>query len=432
MIEVESVLPGGTAARHGIQPGDRLLSINGQEIRDSIDFHFLAADDRLALVLKRKDGSLRRIRMTKDPDDTLGIAFPPLTVRRCRNKCLFCFVDQMPSGCRPSLSVKDDDYRASFLFGNYITLGNLRDGDWERIFSQRLSPLYVSVHATQPGLRRSILNNQNAPDIMDGLRRLADGGIGIHTQIVLCPGINDGQFLVRTVNDLATLAPAVRSIAVVPVGLTKHRKGLFPLRRYSTGGARAVVETLLKMGSGFRRRFGTRLVFPSDEFFIQADQPFPPARFYEDFPQIENGVGMVADFLRGVRRTRLPARIEPVRATIVTGRSFAPILTGTLSRLRAVEGLSVRVLPVRNDLFGPSVTVAGLLSGRDIIRTIRGKRLGDVLLLPANALKDDGRTFIDDRTVQDIERSVAVPVQPVLNFRDVVSALRSFGRKRGQ
>lgn len=425
MLEISSVHPGGTAFRRGIVPGDRLLSINGCEVRDSIDFQYLASDERLNLLLERRDGSRRRLRISKLPDDTLGIEFPPFPVRRCRNRCLFCFVDQMPPGCRRSLSVKDDDYRASFLFGNYITLTNLRDEDWERIFSQRLSPLYISVHATEPGLRAELLNNDRARGILASLRRLADGGIRMHTQIVLCPGINDGVHLERTVRDLAALAPAVLSIAAVPVGLTAWRNGLAPLRTYRRAEARRVLDLLSGLGREFRRKLGTRLVYPADELVITAGAPVPAPAFYEDFPQIENGVGMVAAFLQDARRARLPRRISPpLRVTALTGRSFAPYLREACRRLANVEGLSLRVRAVPNGLFGPKVTVAGLLSGRDILRAVKDRRLGDLLLLPANALKDGEDLFIDDRTLDEVRAAAGIPVRVVGSFSDMVQAIR--------
>jgi len=338
----------------------------------------------------------------------------------------------MPPGCRRSLYVRDEDYRASFLFGNYITLGNLKEDDWERIFDQRLSPLYVSVHATDPVLRRTLLNNPHAPDVLEGLRRLARGGISVHTQIVLCPGLNDGEQLIRTVNDLAALAPAVLSIAAVPVGLTKYRKGLPPLRRFRPSEARRTVHMLESLGAGFRRRLGTRLVFPSDELYIRAGLPLPSVRFYEDLPQIENGVGMVSDFLARAGRVRVPRRMAPVRPTVVTGRSLAPVLRTVMRRLRSIPGVSLRMVMVTNRLFGPTVTVAGLLAGKDIIGALRGRRPDDVVLVPANAFREGMPVFIDDISLDEVERAAGSPVRPVLSFRDLVQELVSAGGRRKQ
>lgn len=424
MLEITRVQPGSTAARYGLKSGDRLISVNGWEVHDSIDFLFHASEERLSLVITSKQGVSRTLRVVKDPDDTLGVEFPPLTIRRCRNKCIFCFVDQLPPGCRGSLYVKDDDYRASFLYGNYITLGNLREDDWERIFTQRLSPLYVSVHATEPGLRASLMRNKNAPDIMASMKRLAAGGIRMHTQIVLTPGINDGRHLLKTIDDIAGLFPAVLSIAVVPVGITGHRKGLFPLRPFKPREALQVVKTIHSIAGRFKRQLGTRLVYPSDEFHIKARLPFPPLSSYEDLPQIENGVGMVASFLHEARRTRIPKRVRPITMTAVTGVSFSPILRAALKRLKRSAGVSVRVVTARNTLFGPPVTVSGLLSGRDILTAVQGKRLGSLLLIPSNTLNENEGIFLDNMKITDIEAVAGVPVRTVSTFGDVVDLIK--------
>lgn len=423
MLEISRVLPGSTAAWYGLKRGDRLVSVNGSEVRDSIDFLFHASEERLSLAIISPKGASRRLRIVKDPDDMLGIEFPPLNIRQCRNKCIFCFVDQMPPGCRRSLYVKDDDYRASFLYGNYITLGNLREDDWERIFTQRLSPLYLSVHATEPGLRAFLMRNNNAPDIMASMKRLAAGAIRMHTQIVLSPGINDGRHLQKTIDDIAGLFPAVLSIAVVPVGITGYREGLFPLRPFKPGEALRVVKTIQSIATRFKKQIGTRLVYPSDEFYIKARLPFPPLTSYEDLPQIENGVGMVASFLHEAKRTRLPRRVKPITMTAVTGVSFTPILREVLKRLQGAAGVVVRVVTARNTLFGPPVTVAGLLSGRDILAAVQGKRLGSMLLIPSSTLNEDEGIFLDNMKIADIEAVVGVPVRAVSTFSDVVDLL---------
>ncbi|HLE39904.1 MAG TPA: DUF512 domain-containing protein, partial [Nitrospirota bacterium] len=276
MLEIARVLPGSLGLKIGLEPGDRIVSVNNHEIHDVIDFKYFSSDERIALVARKASGRLLRSVVTKMPDDDLGLEFVPFRIKKCRNNCLFCFVDQMPKGCRQSLSIKDDDFRASFLHGNYITLGNLTREDWERIFNQRLSPLYISVHATDTALRGSLLRNKKAPDIMTALRRLAAGGIKMHTQIVLCPGINDGAHLVKTIEDLSGLYPAVSSIAAVPVGLTSHRKKLFPLKPYTPRQARGVLEIITRLEKKYKKQFGTRLVFASDEFYIKAKEPIPP------------------------------------------------------------------------------------------------------------------------------------------------------------
>ncbi len=429
MIEINNILPGSTAEGLGLKSGDVLDTINKKEVRDVIDYYFLVADERITIALHTKKGVPRTITLNKDPDDTLGLEFLPFPITRCKNRCIFCFVDQMPAGCRKSLYVKDDDFRASFLYGNYVTLGALSEADLTRIFSQRLTPLYISVHSTDPALRSFMLRNRKAPDIMDRLKRLAAGGIRMHTQIVLCPGINDGAHLQKTVEDLSSLFPAVSSIAVVPVGLTAVRKGLFPLRTFARREARGVIDQIMRLGSLFKKRFGTRLVFASDEFYIKAGVPVPPVSFYEDLPQVENGVGMVAEFLREVKRTRLPKRVAPVKATVVTGASFKAILTAALERVKKVEGARISLVTVRNRFFGPSVTVAGLLTGRDILSALKGRRLGDLVMVPANVLKEDEDVFLDNMTLEQLEQALHVRIVPVEGFREMIGLLRGEGRK---
>jgi putative radical SAM enzyme (TIGR03279 family) len=424
LIKIVDIAPGCAAERLGIGKGDEILAVNGEEVHDVIDYRFLVAEERVILKLRTPVGKTRTVDLEKDPDDTLGLTVAPFPVKRCRNKCIFCFVDQMPPACRKSLYVKDDDFRASFLYGNYITLGALSENDWQRIFHQRLSPLYVSVHATDPALRTFILGNKKAPDIMGSMRRLAAGGISMHAQIVLCPGVNDGPFLRRTLDDLSGLFPSVLSIAVVPVGLTAFRKELFPLRAFSRQEARAVIDDAARFGTEWKKRHGARLVFASDEFYIKAGVPMPPARFYEDFPQIENGVGMVADFLQSAGRTRVPAAITPLRATLVTGVSFSGILKETAARLNGVRGLSLRLLTVRNKFFGYQVTVAGLLTGSDIAAALEGKRLGDLVVIPAEALKEDDGMFLDGMSLGQLSSRFAVKMAPAGCLKDLVTLLK--------
>jgi putative radical SAM enzyme (TIGR03279 family) len=418
-----NVLPGSTAERLGLQTGDAIVSINGEAIHDIIDFQFFVADETLRLVLRKQDGRTKRLTVSKEPDDNLGLDLSPLHIRRCRNKCVFCFVDQMPPGCRKSLYIKDDDFRASFLYGNYITLGALSEADWIRIFKQRLSPLYISVHATEPDLRAFVLNNKKSPDIMSSLKRLAAGGIRMHTQIVLSPGINDGPHLIRTITDLAGLFPAVSSIAVVPVGLTAFRKGLFPLRPFTKREACSVIEDIKRLGSRYKKRFGTRLVFASDEFYIKAGKPVPRASYYEDFPQKENGVGMVAEFLSEVSHAKLPAKLDLVRATLVTGVSFGNILKTIVERLNKIEGVTLKQATVKNRFFGSTVTVAGLLTGSDLLHALRCKRLGDMVLIPESALKEDEDVFLDGMSLDQLKGILKVNIHKVGTFGEMLARL---------
>lgn len=424
MLEIVHILPGGAAEGLGFKAGDALDSINGREIHDVIDYRFLVADEHIIVSFHSKHGKARRLVVDKDPDDNLGLEFSPFRITRCRNRCIFCFVDQMPAGCRKSLTIKDDDFRASFLHGNYITLGALSENDWERIFRERLSPLYISVHTTDHPLRTFMLGNKKAPDILTSMKRLAAGGIMMHTQIVLCPGINDGDHLQKTLDDLSSLFPAVASIAVVPVGLTAFRKNLFSLRSFTRSGARAVIERITRLGLRFKRQLGTRLVFASDEFFIKAGEPFPPLSFYEELPQKENGVGMVSAFLRDVSRTRIPKKVAPMHLTLVTGVSFSSILKRALARLREVEGLRMRLVVAQNGFFGPSVSVAGLLTGQDILRALKGRRLGDQVLIPADALKEDEDLFLDNMSLEQMERALSVKVVKTGSFSEIVTRLR--------
>ncbi len=427
MLEIIDVEPGSTAAGAGIRRGDGIVSVNGEEVHDVIGYKFFVAGEHLAIKLSTREGRTRTVLFDKEFDDTLGLEFAPFPVRRCRNKCIFCFVDQMPAGCRKSLYVKDDDYRASFLYGNYITLGALTESDWRRIFKLRLSPLYISVHATDPALRSFIVGNRKAPDIMTSMKRLATAGIRMHTQIVLCPGINDGDRLERTLNDLAGLFPAVASIAVVPVGLTAFRKNLFSLRTFTQREARAVVDAVSEFGAKLKKKFGARIVFASDEFYIKARIPVPPPRYYEDFPQIENGVGMVADFLSKAARTRLPARIAPARVSLVTGMSFSGLLKKATTDLKKIRGLTLNQFAVRNIFFGPSVTVAGLLTGSDIVSALAGKRLGDLVVIPSEALKEDEKIFLDGMSLDQLGNRLGVRTVPVGSFKDLVTLLRRKG-----
>ncbi|MGE5174208.1 MAG: DUF512 domain-containing protein [Betaproteobacteria bacterium] len=428
MIEIIDVEPGGTAAGAGIRKGDNIVSVNGKEVHDVIDYKFFVAEEHLTIKLSTPEGRTRTVSLDKQPDDTLGLEFAPFHIKRCRNKCIFCFVDQMPVGCRKSLYIKDDDYRASFLYGNYITLGALTESDWQRIFNQRLSPLYISVHTTDPALRHFITGNKRSPDIMSSMKRLAAGGIRMHTQIVLCPGVNDGDRLERTLEDLAGLFPAIASIAVVPVGLTAFRKSLFPLRTFTRREAGKVIDAVTRFGTEFKKQLGTRLVFASDEFYIKARISVPPPSFYEDFPQIENGVGMVADFLKGAARTRLPKLIARARVTLVTGVSFSGVLKKAMTRLKKIQGLTLGQITVQNGFFGPSVTVAGLLTGSDIMTALSGKRLGDLVVIPSEALKEDENVFLDGMSLEQLGNHLGVRTVPVRTFEDIVALLRRKGR----
>ncbi len=414
---VAAVSPRTAAARAGLRPGDRIVAINGAPLRDVIDFHFHAGEERLRLSLER-DGRARIARLTRHrPGLGLTLEAPrPAEIATCANKCVFCFIHQLPKGMRKSLYVKDDDFRLSFLHGNYITLTDLDESELERIETQRLSPLYVSVHATDSDLRHALLGQPKARhELLPVMERLAKAGIAMHAQIVLCPGWNDGVHLARTVHELARLHPAVPTTAVVPVGLTRHRERLPALRPVTVEEAGLLVRTIEGWQDEFRASLGTRFVWAADELYLQSGIALPPARAYEGFAVAEDGIGLVRRFEDGFARAlaHRPARLErPRRVTVVTGEMFAPRMRALLDRL-TVEGLSVSLVPVANEFFGRGIGVVGLLTGRDIQLQLAGRELGDVVLVPAVALRDGAGVFLDDLTPADLSATLGKPVSPV-------------------
>lgn len=411
---IAAVAPGTPAASLGLRPGDRLLGINGQPLWDQVDYRFLCASERLQLDLVRDGGSFR-MSLEKDSDEELGLEFAEATfdgVRRCRNRCLFCFVDRMRPGLRSSLYVKDDDYRYSFLFGSYVTLTNLQEEDWRRLATQRLSPLYVSVHATDLVLRRTLLGNPAAPDLMDQLRRLAELHIDVHAQVVLCPGLNDGPRLERTVFDLATLAKSVRSVAVVPVGVTCFgpSNGIRPLTAAEMGSVVAQVRTWQK---AFQRSVGRRFVHLADEFYLRSGSPVPSGRSYDGYPQFENGVGMTRVLLDEWGRVRRRLRLtnaSRARLTLVCGELIAPHLVRIVDDLSAATGATMRVHVVTNRFFGSAITVSGLLAATDVVDALRGQPIGDLLVLPRAMFDSAGTRTLDESDVSAIQAELGVQV----------------------
>jgi putative radical SAM enzyme (TIGR03279 family) len=416
-VIVAAVRAGTAAAAAGLVAGDRILAINGQPLRDAIDFHFHAGEERLALEVEREGGAVALALGRRGAD--LGVELVPpraAEIATCANKCVFCFIHQLPKGMRRSLYVKDDDFRLSFLHGNYITLTDLEDADLARIVEQHLSPLYVSVHATDPALRRRLLGEpRRSAEILPRMERLAKAGIRMHAQIVLCPDWNDGPHLARTVSELAPLHPAVTTTAIVPVGLTRHRERLPALRSLAPDEARELVDTVGGWQERFRAELGSRFVFLADEIHLLAGRELPPAEAYEGFPIAEDGVGLVRRFedafhaALGRRRRRTAA--PPV--TLVTGEMFAPRLRALLERGGlARPGILVAAVP--NDFFGRAIGVAGLLTARDIQRHLATLGdLGRVVLVPAAAVRDGDGVFLDDVTPADLARDLGVPVRVV-------------------
>jgi putative radical SAM enzyme (TIGR03279 family) len=412
-VVVAAVRAGTDAGAAGLRVGDRVLAVNGRALRDAIDFQFHAGDDTLRLDVERE--GLRRPLTVMRTSAGLGVELQaprPGDIATCANKCVFCFIHQLPRGMRKSLYVKDDDYRLSFLHGNYITLTDLDDADVERIVEQRLSPLYVSVHATDPDLRHRLLGKpRKSAEILPRLERLAKARIRIHAQIVLCPDWNDGVHLARTVRELAPLHPHVTTVAIVPVGLTAHRQRLPDLRTLTRAEAAALVQTVSEWQRGYERALGSRFVFLADEIYLAAGVALPAAAAYEGFPVIEDGIGLVRRFEDGWhagvarRRHRRVAR----DLTIVTGELFAPRLTRLVSALE--DAPRARVVAVPNDFFGRGIGVAGLLTARDIQAQLAAHGdLGEAVLIPSVAIRDGDGVFLDDVTPQDLARDLGTRV----------------------
>ena len=408
-VTIEAVVGDSPAQRAGIRPGDRLLAINGQPVRDIIDYAYLAFDDDPEMELVRADGSHHVVRLDPAPGEPLGLSFFAPEPKRCGNQCLFCFVHQLPKGMRKPLYVKDEDYRLSFLQGTYVTLSNLKKSELQRIIEQRLSPLYISVHATEPALREKLLGKTGIAPILEQLTLLAGARIQMHTQVVLCPGLNDGAALEKTVADLAALYPAVQSLAVVPVGLTEHRKHLPKLAPVDHSYAAAFLDAWLPRMRAINKQLGEPFLQLADEFFLKADHPFPRLSEYGDLPQWENGVGMVPWFLKEAKSVLRRAKpLPPLHATIVTGQSSIGIISSFLKALGDTTGACLKAAAIPNRLFGESVTVTGLISGNDIITELQGKALGNFLLLPAVMLKEGEGLFLDNLKPVDLEHALGV------------------------
>lgn len=424
MVNIQSVIAGSVSERAGIKAGDCLLRVNGNIIRDVLDYRFYLTDTSVRLELER-DGEIYRVVLNKGEYDDIGLEFEtPLMDKKhtCKNACVFCFIDQMPKGMRETLYFKDDDDRLSFLHGNYVTLTNLGEDDIERIIRMHISPVNVSVHTTNPQLRVKMMKNKRSGEVLSYLPRLAEAGIALCTQIVLCKGLNDGAELERSMNDLVKLYPALRSCAIVPVGLTKYREKLYPLELFSPEECARVIEQVTVFGDACLKKYGCRLFYCSDEFYVRAGLPLPEDEFYEDYSQIENGVGMLTsletefDFALEDLEEDLATFQPPRTVSVVTGAAAYEHMLGLANKLMSrVSGLEIRVHRIVNRFFGESVTVAGLLTGKDVCEQLRGKDLGDELLFPAVMLKADEDVFLDDMTPDQLSAHLGVPVRPSKN-----------------
>jgi len=431
---ITGVADGSVARRYGLRPGDGLLSMNGEPVLDEIDYQALSSRSTVTLALERADGRAETLVIRKEEWEPLGLRFGDgmkLTPRNCNNRCVFCFIDQMPPGMRSTLYVKDDDWRYSLMMGNFVTLTNVSEREFQRIIQRHASPLYVSVHATDPALRCRMMNNRFAGDILRKLTRLKDAGIRFHCQIVCCPGLNDGDVLMKTLADLRALAPAVLSVAVVPVGLTKFREGLTPLTTFTCETAGELLKQLAPFQAECRKTLGTTFVFPSDEFYCLSGEPVPPAEWYEGYPQIENGVGMLAkleeELGEAAEDDDAPGGedLPPRTYVIVSGVSAAPHMRRLAARF-APPSAEVRVQTILNRFFGETVTVTGLLTGGDTLAQLAPEALAgaDAVLISRNMLRHERDLFLDDMTFTEFQSRLPAPVRVVEDGYDLYAALR--------
>ena len=428
---ITRVLPNSIAAEVGFEPGDAIASINGKRPRDLIDYQFLCADEVLELEVLDDAGETHHLELEKEYDDGLGLEFETAlfdNLIQCNNRCPFCFIDQQPPGKRESLYLKDDDYRLSFLYGSYLTLTNLSPREWERIEQLRLSPLYVSIHATEAELRSRLLKNPRAGKILEQLQWFQQRRLQIHAQVVVCPGINDEEHLEQTLLDLVSFhaneVPTVASAAVVPVGLTRFRPNLDELTPVSQEKAAEVIAQVQTLQAKFRHQFGTNFAWLSDEWFLIARQELPPESHYEDYPQIGNGVGSIRQFIQQFQATAtemLPARVEISRRfSWVVGNAVEIAFQPLVRQLNEVEGLEVNLVPLGSDYWGQEITVTGLLTGQDLLTGLQGRDLGDAILLPSLMLKHDDTCFLDDMTLEELAQKLGTPILPVTGTEGLI------------
>ncbi len=433
-VLIASVEAGSPAAKAHIKAGDTLLSINGRDIEDVLDYRFYMPDTKLTLVIRRNE-KMKTVRLKKAEFAEIGLGFDTYLMdkqRACRNNCIFCFIDQLPAGMRESLYFKDDDSRLSFLFGNYITLTNLTEHEISRIIEMHISPINISVHTTNPQLRCRMMNNRFAGDCLDILRRFVDAGLTVQCQLVLVPEYNDGDELQRTLDDLAAYAPAVRSVAAVPVGLTKHREGLPALRPFTKAEAQDVLRRMTAAGDAMLDMVGSRVFYPSDEWYIRAEQPIPDGAFYEDYPQLENGVGMLALLREQFSEALATWEQQPDagRVVLASGVAATPYLRDLMAKAREkFPALQAQVVAIRNDFFGENITVSGLITGGDLLAQLRDVPM-DRLLLPANMLRAQGDLFLDDVSWQEVAETLGVTVN-VVNETDGEALLAALMHSEG-
>lgn len=414
--EIAAVIPGSIAEECGLEPGDKIVAVNDKKIEDIFDYQYYIEEEFLRVQILTKDGEDCMLEIEKEEDEDLGIEFTNSLMdeyHSCSNKCIFCFIDQMPPGMRDTLYFKDDDSRLSFLQGNYITLTNMKESDMDRIIRYRLAPINISVHTTNPELRKKMLHNRFAGDICEKLKRFYDAGIPMNSQIVLCKGINDGKELDRTIEDLGRFLPYMESLSIVPVGLTRFREGLTCLEPFTKEDARDVLKQIHRWQEHFRKEYGTAFVHASDEWFILAGEDFPPEEYYEGYGQLENGVGMMRLLISEVEEAldEMQGDNRERELSIATAKLAYPTICMLTERIREkYPNIVIRVYCIENHFFGEMITVTGLLTGQDIIKQLSGKKLGERLLLPGNMLKADEDIFLDDITLNELSTALQVPV----------------------
>lgn len=430
---ISKVLPQSIGEEMELTPGDELISINGQVIEDVFDYHYLVDDDYLELLVRKENGEEWELEIEKDYEEDLGIEFENSLMdeyRSCRNNCIFCFIDQMPEGMRETLYFKDDDSRLSFLQGNYVTLTNMSDHDIDRIIQYHLAPINISFQTTNPQLRCKMLNNRFAGDIFPKVQRLYEAGIEMNGQVVLCKGINDGEELERTIKDLTRYLPHLKSVSIVPVGLSKYRDGLYPLEPFNKEDAERVLDTVHQWQEKLYPEYGLHFIHCSDEWYILAERELPREDQYDGYLQLENGVGMLRLLEEEVKEALLHSDEESVKrqVSIATGRLAAPFIRKNVELVANVyKDLEVEVFPIRNDFFGEMITVSGLITGQDLIAQLKNQKLGERLLLPCNMLRAGENVFLDDITVETVEKELGIPV--VVVDEDGASFVRALTQK---
>lgn len=414
---IKDIVPGSIAEEMEIEPGDYLVSINDEEIKDILDYKFQIFDEYITIVIEKKNGEEWDLEIEKEANEDLGIVFPEQLIekpRSCANKCIFCFMDQLPDKVRNTLVFKDDDFRLSFITGNYVTLTNSGYRDLDRIIRYHLSPINISVHATDPEVRSMMLNNKTAYKVMEYIKYLTEHDIKINAQIVLCPNINDRKVLDKTIKELSEYAPNLQCIAIVPVGLTKYREGLYPLTVFDKEGASRTIDQINGWQAKFREKYGFNLVYLADEFYVKAEREIPEFKDYDDFPQLGDGIGMLAYFKKNfdsyLKRFK-PKKVNKV-VSIASGKIVYNFMRARMDELeKKIEGLKINLYPIENTFFGPEITVTGLITGGDLITQLKDKELGEYLILCGDMLKDDADIFLDDVTLEEVAQKLNVKIK---------------------